>query len=336
MIMDSVKSNNAAVPVFFACDSNYLPYLSVAVSSLADNASPDREYRIYVLSDGISSGDAGRIMRLQRENIHIEFINAAAKTAPLAEHLSLRDYYTLSIYYRIFIPDMFPQYDKAVYLDADVAVLSDIADMYDTEMGSCLVGAVPDAIIAGYPEYAEYAEQAVGVPFYRYFNSGVLLMNLAQMRREHIEEKFAGMLRRYGFDTICPDQDYLNVICRDRVLYLDAGWNKMSLDRSYPGVPHLVHYNMFWKPWHYRRVAYSEFFWKYASVCGFEDEIKEERRRFGIIDRVRTHIASEELKARALGIADRDDNFRCVIFGGEKIGDYGDETEEIQTVAGQA
>ena len=80
-------------------------------------------------------------------------------------------------------------------------------------------------------------------------------MNLDQFRLQGIRERFTYLLERYHFDTICPDQDYMNALCVGQVLYLDNGWNKMSIDRNYNGIPALIHYNRFFKPWQYDDIA---------------------------------------------------------------------------------
>ena len=98
-------------------------------------------------------------------------------------------------------------------------------------------------------------------------------MNLREMRKSKIEEKFIYMLTKYNLQTICPDQDYLNVLCRDRVIYLNESWDKMSqfgtaMDEDEISI---IHYNMFRKPWHYKDANYSSLFWKWAKKTEFFD-----------------------------------------------------------------
>ncbi len=308
-----MNRNQKIIPIFFSSDNNYLPYLAVSIRSLIENASEEHHYRIHILNDGLDATRLSHILDMETPNIEIVPVDMAHIIAPIAERLKLRDYYTVSIYFRLFIASMFPQYHKAVYLDADIAVNGDIADLYDIPLGQKLLGAVSDDIIASHRDFRNYAEQAIGVPWRRYFNSGVLLMNLDQFRMQDIERKFVYLLQEYHFDTICPDQDYLNVLCRDKVVYLDKTWNKMSIDQSFCGLPNLIHYNMFYKPWQYKKICYSESFWQYAAMTPFLRELQETQKNFGLRDKWAHIKANRILHKNARRIAALPNNFRGVL-----------------------
>ena len=126
------QATKTVVPVFFSCDNNYLPFLSVALRSMIDNLNPATVCRVYVLNDGLNREGVARLNAMQTENVTIEFVDVRPQIAPILEKLNLRDYYTPSIYYRLFIPTLFPQYSKALYLDADIAVTGDITKLYNT------------------------------------------------------------------------------------------------------------------------------------------------------------------------------------------------------------
>ena len=307
------QATKTVVPVFFSCDNNYLPFLSVALRSMIDNLNPATVCRVYVLNDGLNGEGVARLNAMQTENVTIEFVDVRPQIAPILEKLNLRDYYTPSIYYRLFIPTLFPQYSKALYLDADIAVTGDITKLYNTPLGERLVAAVPDAIIESHEDFRLYAEGGVGVPYRQYFNSGVLVMNLDQFRLQGIRERFTYLLEQHHFDTVCPDQDYLNALCFGQVLYLDNGWNKMSIDRNYNGIPALIHYNMFFKPWQYDDIAYGEIFWEYAERTAYAEDIRAIRRAFGLKDRLAQLSANRALhrNARRIGLAPM--NFRTVL-----------------------
>lgn len=304
---------NTTVPVFFSCDDNYLPFLSVALRSMIDNLSPATACRVHILNDGFCEEGQARLLAMQTERVSIEFVDVRPLIAPILEKLKLRDYYTPSIYYRLFIPTLFPQYSRALYLDADIAVTGDITRLYNVPLGERLLAAIPDAIIASHEDFRLYAEGAIGIPYREYFNSGVLVMNLDQLRLQGIRERFTYLLETYRFDTVCPDQDYLNALCHGQVLYLDDGWNKMSIDRAYHGTPSLIHYNMFFKPWQYDDIAYGEIFWAYAERTAYAEEIRAIRAAFGLKDRLSQLSANRALHRNARRIALSDRNFRTVL-----------------------
>ena len=302
------------VPIFFSCDDNYIPFLAAAIRSLSDNSSKENAYVIRILNSGLKEENVRKIRAMQTENVIIRFTDVTKKISPFLSMLNLRDYYTASIYFRIFIPAMFPEYKKAIYLDSDIIVLSDVAELYNTPLGDNMLAGVPDDIIASRKEFIDYAELGCGIKHRRYFNSGVMLMNLELMRKNDIEGTFSRLMNTYHFNTVCPDQDYLNVICKDKVLYLDKGWNKMSIDKKYNGVPKLIHFNMFNKPWQYDNISYGEYFWEYAKKTDFYEEILEIRRNFGEKQMEEQQIGLENLVANAVSISNESNNFRSVLF----------------------
>ena len=309
-----MQSKRIEIPIFFSCDDNYIPFLSVAIHSLIENADKRYDYAIYILNSGLKKENEARILLQERENVKIRFKNVRAEARSLGKQLNLRDYYTAAIYFRIFIPDLFGKYKKAIYLDSDITVTGDISKLYFTELRDDLVGAVSDDVIASREVFIRYAERGCGIEYRKYFNSGVLLMNLELMREEDLTGRFIRLMKKYGVDTVCPDQDYLNALCRDRVLYLDRGWNKMSVDKNYDGIPNIIHFNMFNKPWQYDEVPYGEYFWKYAEQSDFYGDILKIKESFGKEEIEAQEKGLFELISNAERIANSDVNFRTVLF----------------------
>ena len=248
------------VPIFFAVDDNYAPYLAVALESLKDNASDKYFYDINILIEGLGDRYKTIISGMQEENIRITFRDVTEKVNTMCERLHLRDYYTRATYYRFFIPDMFPQYDKGLYLDCDIAITRDVAEMFITPLGNNLVAAMSEEVITDIDVFGNYSEVVLGVPRNKYFNAGILVMNLREMRKMKIEEVFASLLNVKTY-SVAQDQDYLNVICHGRVKMLDLLWNKTPMPYSDPNkIPYIAHYKINFKPWKYaeRTPFYSE------------------------------------------------------------------------------
>ena len=273
-------NNQNEIPVFFASDDNYIPCLAVAIHSLEKNASKKNNYRLIILHSGMSEKGQQEIKEFEQENIKIEFKDISNIENDLKDDLALRlrDYYSSTIYYRIFIGTLFPEYHKAVYIDSDVILLDDIANLYNTDLEGNIIGAIPDGVVHDSKKLQDYVEVNDGVENKKYFNSGVLVIDLDKFRKTRVDERFVRILTKYNCDTIAPDQDYLNILCKDKVKYLPLSWDKMPdycehLDEK---DIHLIHYNMFRKPWHYRDVEYSDIFWKYAKETKYYDELKKE------------------------------------------------------------
>lgn len=264
------------IPIFFTIDDSYAPYMGIALHSMIQNASENYHYKIHVIHQGLSDEKRRKIKALETESFTIEFyeMNDTLRGITDREENRLRcDYFTLTIYFRLFLADMFPEYEKGIYLDSDVVVPGDISELYSLDLKDDIIGACHDFSIEDVPELVHYIEQAVGVPYQKYINSGVLLMNLRRMREVKFAEKFLALLNTYHFDCVAPDQDYLNAMCHGKILYLDRSWDIMpQKGKEEYAHPRLIHYNLFDKPWCYTSIPYEQYFWDYAEETEFYED----------------------------------------------------------------
>lgn len=298
---EKMEMNIREIPIFFAVDDGYCPFLAVAIQSMIDNSSPENHYSIKVLNTDISRENKNKISRYKRENISIEFVDLNYYIRKVKDKLYTRDYYSKTTYFRLFIPNLYPQYDKALYLDSDIVILDDIANLFNTDLGNNLVAAAPDDVIQFHPVFQAYAEKVVGVAdYHRYFNAGVLLMNLHQLRRFKFQEKFVYLLDKIKF-SVAQDQDYLNRLCKGRVKLVDRVWNRMPIEdpKIRAEDVKLVHYNLAFKPWHFEDILYKEFFWMYAQETEYFDKIQDIRESYTEEERFLDAQKHEKLKKLA-------------------------------------
>ncbi|MBO5897681.1 MAG: glycosyltransferase family 8 protein [Clostridia bacterium] len=268
------------IPIFFAVDDNYAPFLGVAMRSLINNASPDHQYRIYILVDRISDENAATLCAMAQKNVSVDIVKVTEKLDALGDMLHLRDYYTKTTYYRFFIPALFPQYDKGLYLDCDIVVTGDIAELFHTPMGDRILAAAPEEVMLEVDVFGTYVEAVLDVPRDEYFSAGIMVMNLEKMRRVALEEQFVDILGRRTF-RVTQDQDYLNVLCRGDYYMLDSGWNKTAWEQVPLTSPlNIVHYKINWKPWHYKGVRFEDEFWHYAEMTPYADMLYRMRESY--------------------------------------------------------
>ncbi len=296
------------VPIFYAADENYMPYLAVALLSLKKTKSAEYDYRIHVLYTGELGISAEKIKKMEEENFTVSFEDVTEKINRITDCIHCRDYYTPAIYYRLMIPEMFPQYDKALYMDCDTVLLEDVAKLYTIDIGDNYIGAVADQAVASVPQFVAYTKNALGIDAKNYFNSGVIVMNLTKFREIDFYDKFNAVLRSYDF-TVAPDQDCLNLICKDRVYYYDGGWNQMPIAGANDKKPMLIHYNLTMKPWHYDDVLYEEYFWDYAAQTEFLDVIKKAKANYTPRQMSQDAEGGKKLVALAQAEADNPHNF---------------------------
>ncbi len=313
------------IPIFFTIDESYAPYLDCAIRSMVENASPEFHYKVIVLYEGLTESSKERILSSVQEPFEIELIEMEQEVEGLTDRVENRlrcDYFTMTIYFRIFIADMFPEYKKGIYIDSDVIIPGDISQMYNIDLGENIIGACPDHSVVEIPELARYMEYAIGVEKTEYINSGVLLMNLEKMREVKFSNHFLKLLNTYHIDNIAPDQDYINAMCNGKILYLDECWDAMppeGSERSEIEDPKIIHYNLFLKPWCYNHIPYEDYFWKYAKKSPFYEDIKQFKANYSSQQKESDEKCLADLVQKAGVLDQRDITFRKLYEKGEKI-----------------
>lgn len=306
----SQYGKKAEIPIFFACDEGFVKYTMVSMKSIMENADRSRKYHIYILHMGITEATQAKVLAMADEEFAIDFVDVTDKMRSIADKLPIRDYYSNTTYFRLFIPDMFPQYRKALYIDSDTIVVGNIAELYDHKLGKLYAGVCPDRVVAQTDILGDYVEKVLGVKRTRYFNAGVMLMNCSQFRENHLLDEFLEMLHIYLF-VVAQDQDYLNLICKNQVLYMEPKWNAQVFEEL--ACPEeevgLFHFNMAAKPWHYEDCRLAEYFWKYAKMTADYDAIKEGLANYTDEQRRNDSVSGEKLIQLAVSEINREDNY---------------------------
>ncbi len=311
------------IPIFFSIDDAYAPYLAAALCSAVKFSSPDREYKAIILHKGLSEENKEKLLKLSSDNFKIEFAQMQDELSSITDRMSNRlrcDYFTLTIYFRLFIPAMFPEYDKGIYIDSDVVLNADLAELFDIDIGDNYIGACTDLSVQEAPPLVKYIEDAVGVGRREYINSGVLLMNLKKLRERELESHFLKLLTTYHFDCIAPDQDYINALCNGKIYYLSEKWDAMPNDNNPPlDDPKLIHYNLFSKPWCYDNIQYGELFWEHIASTDFLDDAIKYKKNYSDEQKKSDGECMELLCKRGAEIAEKDITFKKLYESGEKI-----------------
>ncbi len=298
-----MNKNKNIIPIFFAIDDGYIPFLAVALQSLVEHISNENNYLIKVLYTCISKENQEKIKKYENKNLNIEFVDLNYYIDKVKDKLYTRDYYTKTTYFRLFIPELYPQYSKAIYLDGDITILDDVANLYNIDMENNLVAAVPDGAVQTIKPFQDYVERVVGVADYNnYFNAGILLMNLDELRKFKFQEKFMYLLQTIKF-AVAQDQDYLNRLCKGRVKIIDSAWDKMPI----PELPKMndedlkiIHYNLAYKPWHSDNIMHEKYFWEYAKKTEFYDEILKIKENYTDEERFKDMEMGKNLVALAI------------------------------------
>ena len=297
------------IPIFYTVDNSYVPYLAVSILSLIDHTSKDTEYNIHIIYENLDNEAINKLKSLEKENVTLEFLSMEEKIKPLKEKLSVmikKTHFPITIYFRIFLPLLFPMHDKGIYIDSDTVLNADIKEFYNIDLKDNLFGGCVDKSVFDTP-IAEYYESYSGIKKEKYINSGVLLMNMKKLRDIEFENRFIDILSKYDFEFVEPDQAYINNLSYGHILYIDDEWNAMPTQGK-KGMenPKLIHYNLFLKPWHYADVGYKEYFWKYARKSEYYELIKNCLDNYSDADKKRDNDTMDRMIDQAKRLAHND------------------------------
>lgn len=133
--------------------------------------------------------------------------------------------FTIGTMFRCSLPELLPNLNRIIYLDADLFVNRDIKELWDVDICEyCLAGVADEGVdIHNYPKILN---KYPGIKKESYFNAGVLYMNLKKLREFGNLKKLVVDFLVENPEVGLPDQDALNVIFHNKVLYLDGSWNR--------------------------------------------------------------------------------------------------------------
>lgn len=314
--------NKITIPIFYAIDDGYAKFVAVSIKSLIMNANNNYNYDINVIYENLSEENAKKLKSLETDNVKIILTEMNQNLSMITDKLGnrLREYtFTLTIFFRLFIPVMFPKYDKCIYIDADTVIPGDISSLYNEDLGNNYLGCIVDKSTNDNEILASYFEKVVGIPRDKYINSGVLLMNSKKLRELKIDEKFLDLYTKYGFDVIAPDQDYINSMCYGHIKYLSDIYDAMpNPNNKEVEKPVIIHYNLFLKPWQYENVQYYDYFWKYAKFTPYYDEILEIKNSYTDEDRKKDSEWMDLMVSRAKSLVGTKNTLKNVFESGKE------------------
>ena len=297
--IDTIKEN--AIPIVLIADETYIKYTSVTIESIIQNSSKDNFYDIIILEDGsIDENFQKRICLNCPNNVSIRFFNASY----YIRKYDFKNFWVkrlqLITYLVGFIPEILENYKKALFLDSDILVLKDIANLYNVNVSDQYIAAIRDYVTTDvnmehWDMKRDYIKTLHKMKNYKnYFNSGVILYNLNAIRSDkEFVNKFISESKFKHTNRVNLDQDSLNFILEDKVMYLPANYNFQYslLYEYYSFLPQrikkiidnvskdifILHYDGNYKPWDMKKVDYlTDQWWMYARKTPFYEEFLEE------------------------------------------------------------
>jgi len=234
-----------AMEVLSACDERYLPHAATMLCSLLEH---NNACSIHLFYSSIASRELEKLKSLVAG--HGSKIALYEMESSDFEHFRVGNWTSIASYYRILAPRLLPtEINKVLYLDADIIIRRPLNTLWHTDLTDHALAAVKDEMI---PKRAEVLGLPVGT---KYFNAGVLLINLRFWRENDVSERVIAFIKDNPEILEFHDQDALNATLVDQWVELSPRWNwQYCMGTSMPEAevePAIVHFLTTDKPWHW-------------------------------------------------------------------------------------
>ncbi|MCG7388499.1 DUF4422 domain-containing protein [Pantoea sp. ACRSB] len=292
------------IPVVICFDENYSLSGGALINSIIKNSHPDDNYDIVVLENGVSTRNKSRFCSLinGKKNFSIRFFDVNAFSE--MKSVYTRAHFSAATYARLFIPSIFSEFEKVLFIDADTIVESDVAELVHIDLGDNLIAAVRDIVMEGFVKFGaiahidepknlvarEYLENVLEMKnSHRYFQAGIILFNIVQMQKENTYGKLMHALKSRNYWFL--DQDIMNKVFYERVHYLPNEWNVYhgngNTDDFFPNLnfetymgflksrknPKMIHFAGENKPWDTPHVDFFDNFISYINNTPWQKEV---------------------------------------------------------------
>ena len=264
------------IPIVLSSDEWYAPFTYTAIISVLNNGYSFYSFFILV-TESFPKKYKKDILKLKRKYVKCSFHFIYMKEEFTDITMKI-PHITLPTYYRLLIGDLLPkEFDKCIYLDADVCVRKDLSELFNIKLGDNYLAGV---VSASYFYNEKKNCKRLNLPsMKKYINVGVLVMNLKQIREDGMTKKFKELSKR-NFSS--QDQDVLNVACYGKILTLEPKYNAQvkTLKENNPllkklfnereileakNEPHIIHYSNKKKPWNSLELYMGKYWWDIAK-----------------------------------------------------------------------
>lgn len=259
------ENRTAAIPVLLCYDSNYAYFAAVATYSAFIASESKLKFYWMLTSECLALAEKLK-NHLSRFGVEIELVVVDLKQIAgwkTGYHFSPANYL------RLFAPNCLSQESRVIYIDCDTLVLTDLRELFETDMrGSSLAGVIDEGAAA----YSKVPRSSTDI----YINSGVMLMNLDALRLGGFLESSQALYEKHKDEITWPDQCLINKYAENDKISLDQKWNRRIfseriVDKDFfeladAGVSSILHFVGGVKPWQsWCSPAVSDFWWRYAA-----------------------------------------------------------------------
>ena len=209
------KSFKNTVDIAFIMDSDYFLCSYIAITSMIHSKNNGSKYNLNIIHTNLSFRQMKLLTLLENEDIHVNIIGFNAD-----KYSGIKNVYHISntALIKFDIPNIFPDLDKILYIDGDILIQKDLSNLFNIDLKNNYIAATRE-MQASLWKY----EKIIGSKYY--VNSGVILFNLKQMRKDGVPQKMIDKKMNQPSNWKCMDQDVFNFICDGRIHFLDVSYN---------------------------------------------------------------------------------------------------------------
>lgn len=274
------------INIVFASDDNYAQHIAVVIASIMTKTKG--KVCFFVINDNISDNKINKLK--ETAAVFYAEINFISVPEEKFKNVYLSGHVSRAAYFRLALPDILPEdVEKAIYLDVDLLVYDDIKKLWQVDLQNIPLAAVPDYGIMASGRLCRQKADVIGLPVgEKYFNSGVLIINLKEWRKENHTKQILEIINSNQFPH--HDQDALNKLFMKNWLQIDLRWNiippvfnlftKILLNKTFRNQainakrnPGIIHYAGRYKPWEFSyHQDFNDMYYKYLKQTAFADE----------------------------------------------------------------
>lgn len=269
-------------------NSKYMRYTYVMLESLFINNTSESEIVVFVLNSDLTLEDITTLTALSSKYSRtINFIHIDRTSFP--KDLPFNEAWSLETYFRLMLTDVLPtDIDRVLYLDVDMIVDKSLSNLYYTDFEDKLFIVCHDMTVGEiFNDYRDSFFQKYPDIHETYFNAGMMLWNIAGLRREGFSfSKYMELAKGFNYKLFAFDQDLLNYMHHGQVLYVDEVLYDLFSKKAYNvGITYsdvkaatVVTHFAGMKPWEGQYIHYEieQLWWDYARLAPFYPELMEE------------------------------------------------------------
>lgn len=288
---------NRNVPIVCMCSNYYVPYFAVLLKSLLLSMNSENNYDVIVLHKEMELSKQRDLLNMinHYDNVSLRFVSPHREFEGTDLYIAA-SCYAEEAYYRVMVPWILDNYEKAITLDCDLIFQNDPAQLLDISFSDdeCIAG-VKDVAYQGWyktqlKQQAYVQEKLKLENPLNYINTGVLVMDLTKIRAKLTKNDMLNQVTSNKYQI--QEQDALNVIFEKNFKYLEIAWNyyvkvnpvidnwieyaPISYKKAYEEAgkePFIIHYASNPKPWDNPEIPYASHFWRIARETPYYEQL---------------------------------------------------------------